>query len=156
MSEPLSTVLNRRVLRFIVANTIVLETLCDSCAEAEYTVQTILADTNAKQYDRIAIMNARCDLVERIWERDEDGNWQEFCERDVVRLRPSYCSEEERKYLYMLRNIHEDTGHCTITCLNAGTALPSSEFAELYMLDKVCDADVLRQTVEKESKNGKG
>lgn len=56
---------------------------------------------------------------------------------DVVRLKPDYCTEKERNYIYAVVNTNEKTGRCDISCLNSGLALPPTETVMLEMVDPV-------------------
>jgi len=56
---------------------------------------------------------------------------------DVVRLKPEFCTETERNYIYAVVNINEKTGRCDISCLNSGLALPPTETVMIEMVDLV-------------------
>ena len=61
-----------------------------------------------------------------------------FKERDIVRLRTSFCgSDAERRHLYTIENINDRTMRCSISCLNCNTPIPVSEVVGLNMLSPV-------------------
>ena len=76
--------------------------------------------------------------VERILVFENGFLRMDLSDCDIVRLREGFRSSGEEKYLYMVKNIHEDTERCLICCLNSKLTLGSSEMVDLKMIDRVC------------------
>jgi len=58
-------------------------------------------------------------------------------EGDIVRLKPEYRTDGERKYLFKVSDINTGTGRCTITCINSTLPIAPSEIVEIKMIKRV-------------------
>lgn len=55
---------------------------------------------------------------------------------DIVRIKREWCDyPEERKYLFVVKNLNEELQRCLIVCLNPGNSLGYSQNVDLSMLD---------------------
>ena len=95
-------------------------------------------------YRNIAVVEENSNTVIAILLFDSEGRpTGTFKAGDIVRLKTEFCSEWERHLVFSVSNINEATSRCTITCLNSGMAIPSSEIVGLDMIRQVADGKPL-------------
>lgn len=79
------------------------------------------------------VMNERADTVLRIrLLGDRSPQW--LSNGSIASIKPEWRSKGEAKYLYVVKNIHEDTERCLITCINSSMSIPSAENVDIEML----------------------
>ena len=98
----------------------------------------LFLNDDSNLYKAIVLSNESENCVQQILLFDENGHATSFKERDIVRLRTSFCgSDAERRHLYTIENINDRTMRCSISCLNCNTPIPVSEVVGLNMLSPV-------------------
>lgn len=124
-------------LRFIGRNREILKDVAfPSRSSAEQAVAEVLKSPESDEYKRIALMYEDINLtVERIWLRD-GLSWIDYSDGEAVLLKPESC-EGERHFIYAVTNIHEDSGCCSIVCINSGMVFHLSSSATLDDLMKL-------------------
>ena len=101
---------------------------------------------NSEIYKNIAVLDDVTKTVVAVLGFINGQPYDVFRNGDVVRLKPEFCGERERHYIYAVTNINDATGRCTITCLNSGMAISPSETVGLEMIRQVANGQPI--TVE--------
>lgn len=101
----------------------------------------LFKDDNSELYKFIALVDIENNLVLRILIFERGKRREDLRDRDIVRLRSGYRTAGEAKYLFSVTNINENTGHCTIICLNSGLSICPSENVGLETINRVVGVD---------------
>ena len=98
---------------------------------------SLFVEDESNLYKKIVASDERKNTVLQLLVFGEDGKAVSFKEGDVVRLKPEFSSEGERRYIFTVRNINDRTMRLIISCLNSGLSLGSSEAVGVEMVSKV-------------------
>ena len=60
----------------------------------------------------------------------------EFKNGDIVRLRPEWCTPNERKHLYSVVNVNDYTRRCKIQCLTCDMVIKPVELVGFEMIEQ--------------------
>ena len=88
-------------------------------------------------YDTIAVLNDATNTVIAILTFDNGIPGDLFTVGSKVRLRDEYSTPEERKYIYEVSNLNENTGRAVIVCTNSSMAIASAEMVGLEMISLI-------------------
>ena len=108
-----------------------------SSAEEALHHASLFVEDDSNLYKKIVVVDAKKNTVLQLIVFDQDGKPTSFKEGDVVRLRPEFSKEEERRFIYAIRNINDRTMRFIISCLNSSLILGSSEVVGVEMVSKV-------------------
>lgn len=97
----------------------------------------LFLDDDSNLYKKIVASDEKKNTVLQMLVFDQDGKAESFKEGDVVRLKPEFCSEGERRFIFAIRNINDRTMRLIISCLNSTLSLGSSEVVGVEMVSKV-------------------
>lgn len=86
--------------------------------------------------DRIILLESKRNTVTATKEFNKRECTDTFYDKDVVKLKAEFCTEQEKNYIFRVTDINENTGRCLITCLNSGAHLPCSECVDITMITK--------------------
>lgn len=98
---------------------------------------SLFVDDDSDLYKRIVASDEGKNTVLQILTFDAHGKATSFKVEDVVRFKPEFCSEGERKYIFAITNLNDRNMRATIVCLNSGMAIPGSETVELNAIAPV-------------------
>lgn len=92
-------------------------------------------DDDSGLYKTIALINSNKNEVYRIlYFGKSDTCLLDLSIDDIVKLKPEYSTELERKYYYSVHNINDHNCGCIANCLNSNLSLGSSEHVGLEMI----------------------
>lgn len=60
-----------------------------------------------------------------------------FKKGDIVKFNWNWCSEGERKYIFVVMEVNDYTERCIIRCLNSALTLGSSECVSFEMIQLI-------------------
>lgn len=95
---------------------------------------SLFDDDDSNLYKSIVVSDEAENKVLKVILFDDNGTSICFKDGDIVRLHPDFSSEEERRYLYVLKNINDRMMRGQIVCLNTGMIIPSAETVGLNMI----------------------
>ena len=91
-------------------------------------------------YKNISVLNEKTNTVICILPFAGGIPKEVIREGSIVRFDHRYCTEGERKYLFVVRNINESSEKLVITCINSKMAISPSEDVGIEMVIPIQNA----------------
>jgi len=96
---------------------------------------TMFANDETGIYKCMAVLDQGKNNVEAILLFSEGKPLSVISDGDIVRLKDQFSEPDERKYLFVVKNINEVTERIDITCINTNMAIPPTESVGAEMVE---------------------